>query len=567
MGTSPVALCREGRCEPCPPGQRCFSTNTLDLDVRLSGDVELLMTFTDGAGRSFQSRHRFRVQPALDANGDGMPDRWAGTYALQAPFYPNSGPQDDADGDGVSNIDEYRRGTNPRARYVRYFADASNGDRAPGLQFCFTLSRLSPRGSGDQAPESAWITMIGDDGRRIDGAAGIYYSLRPVCLLERWQYPADRVVAAIVESEVPFAAERLAAPTDVRSFDFSFVGSAGVESPSTQWYFADGGADGEPDAFYLAYNPGSRPVDATFTYRRADGRLLLRRVRTLEPGRRTTVWVNADDAPIARTPAFTEITSSAPILVERAWRFNPPGRTVTQALASPGTATPSARWIFPDVDGRDDGETTVVVANPSARDAIVDVSLLYDDRDERSAGAALVPAGGRTTIPVRLLAGLAGTRASMELTSRDGVRVVAERTRRGRDATGPWRLSMAGAPQAGAEWTIPALQYASSLVFTNVSNEPATLELHSEIADTYADNPIRLTVTVPPRRRVTYNWPSRPGAPRDPATPDLNSGTLRIMRGQAERGRADLVVELVRSGRADGALREPASGTLGFRVR
>jgi hypothetical protein len=47
-----------------------------------------------------------------DTDGDGMPDAWEGTYSFNA-----SDPSDaaqDADGDGLTNLQEYRAGTNPR---------------------------------------------------------------------------------------------------------------------------------------------------------------------------------------------------------------------------------------------------------------------------------------------------------------------------------------------------------------------------------------------------------------------------------------------------------------------
>ena len=52
------------------------------------------------------------VAPDPDADGDGMPDDWETTH-FGGTDEPNGGAQDDWDGDGASNLDESRSGTNP----------------------------------------------------------------------------------------------------------------------------------------------------------------------------------------------------------------------------------------------------------------------------------------------------------------------------------------------------------------------------------------------------------------------------------------------------------------------
>ena len=55
----------------------------------------------------------------IDTDGDGLPDGWEQAYLLGL----QSGAGDDPDHDGVSNLDEYRLGTNPSRADARHPAD------------------------------------------------------------------------------------------------------------------------------------------------------------------------------------------------------------------------------------------------------------------------------------------------------------------------------------------------------------------------------------------------------------------------------------------------------------
>ncbi|HUK83127.1 MAG TPA: thrombospondin type 3 repeat-containing protein [Verrucomicrobiae bacterium] len=54
------------------------------------------------------------LDPALDADGDGLPNGWEQTYGLDPlSSLGNNGPGRDADNDGLTNFEEFQLGTNP----------------------------------------------------------------------------------------------------------------------------------------------------------------------------------------------------------------------------------------------------------------------------------------------------------------------------------------------------------------------------------------------------------------------------------------------------------------------
>jgi len=543
----PLGGCGDGqRPTPCATGRACFLV-FMQLDVRLPiGHHEFPITVTDTRGRRTRLSAGIDVRPWLDRDADGMPDAWEDFYNLS--FQPaGGGPGDDPDGDGVPNLEEFRRGTNPRARYARYFAEGSSGDRAPGLEQCYTMASLSVEDFGQM-----WITLIGDDGRQLADTRNVHNNSVLLCPMDRREHPADRVVAVLVESEKPIVIERAATSTAPRypTLDSIAFSTLGVAAPASHWLFADGGTDGVLDTFYLTYNPGPEPAEATFTYRTPAGAIARRRTVTLAPGVRTTTWVNVDDAARGRAEAWVDVTATSPILVERAWRFDPPGRTVTQASASPGTNDASSRWIFPEMDGQAAFDTTIVLANPSDREAVLDVNLLFADRAERQAGQVRVPARGRISVPARAI--LPDGRASVEIVSANGVRVAGERTVSGRDGTGAWRVAAIGAREPGSRWVLPSSTVGETIV-TNVSPFPARVELHFYTSYSFGEDSVQ-TIDVPARGRVIT-----PVAP-------LLLDTLRATSLPTDRGTAEIVVEGERYADGDGVARTRSSGALAARV-
>ena len=149
---SPVVFASAGELSP---GQR---TNAATHAYATEDSYELSLVVSDGVDSAEVAFTVVIGTPDsgggdTDSDGDGMTDEWEQTFD----FNPNDGADadEDPDGDGLSNLEEFEGGTNPRV---------SNAPVAPVI--------LSP--VGEAVVTASPVDLIFENSRDIDGDALLY---------------------------------------------------------------------------------------------------------------------------------------------------------------------------------------------------------------------------------------------------------------------------------------------------------------------------------------------------------------------------------------------------------
>jgi uncharacterized protein (DUF1800 family) len=361
---------------------------------------------------------RSLAQTPGDQDGDGLPDAWEDQYGLShvpgAGATGDNGAAGDPDGDGVNNAAEYAAGSHPRGTFTRLFAEGATG----WFDTRFALF------NADLADTSkTLIRFLREDGTVISR----YVALRPGERLTVNPKDIDGLQVAnfstIIESDTTVVADR------TMMWDSRHYGShaeTGLPRASTTWYLAEGATTGDFSLFYLLQNPQPVPAAVTVTFLLPYGPPLVKKY-TVAANSRMNITVDSEDPILGKADVSSVIQSSVPIVVERAMYTNPGGQAFGAGSASAGIYEPATQWFLAEGATGPYFDLFVLIANPNAETAELEVTFLRDSGKPVVKTYKLAPRT-RFTIPVDGIKGLETAQVSTIVRSTNGVPVLVERT-------------------------------------------------------------------------------------------------------------------------------------------
>ncbi len=210
-------------------------------------------------------------------------------------------------------------------------------------------------------------------------------------------------VSAVISSlnAVPIIVERAMYSSAAGTFAAGHD-SAGMTSPSLEWFFAEGATGTFFDTFVLMANPNASVANVTATYLLPSGAPVSRNY-VLQPNSRMTLNVQFENAALVSTAVSVRLasTNGVSFLAERSMWW-PHGQAWFEAHNAAGAVTTGTKWAVADGEVGllpEDTATYLLVANTAGVAATVRVTLLFES------GAAVsqdftVPANSRFNVPV-----------------------------------------------------------------------------------------------------------------------------------------------------------------------
>jgi ELWxxDGT repeat protein len=332
--------------------------------------------------------YRFYFPGGLDTDTDGLDNEWEIRFGLDpSSSIGDNGADGDPDHDGLTNAQELAAGTHPRGLYKRYLAEGA-------LNSFFDL-RLALLNVGNDTT-TLQLQLLQPGGATVSIVEQLAPGRRRTLTRPDFAALTSSEFATVLESDQPVVLDR------TMSWDANSYGShaeTGVLTPSTTWYLAEGSTSGDFSLFYLLQNPNAQSVTATIRYLRPFGLPPLTTSLELGPLSRTTIPVDAQGPDLASTDVSGVITTTAPIVVERAMYRSTPTQAFAAGHDSAGVTAPSTHWFLAEGATGPFFDCFILLANPNPQAATVSIEYLLLDGTTQTKTYG-VPGDGRVTIYV-----------------------------------------------------------------------------------------------------------------------------------------------------------------------
>ncbi|HTV00982.1 MAG TPA: hypothetical protein VMF13_10605, partial [Luteitalea sp.] len=242
------------------------------------------------------------------------------------------------------------------------------------------------------------------------------------------------------------------------SWDAANYGShaeVGVPTPSTEWHFAEGATIGGFELFYLLSNPSKTDATVTMTYLRPAPLSPIVREHVVPARGRVTVWVNQEAPELADEEMSATLTSTVPVLAERAMYRHDGARVFASGHAAAGVTAPRTSWFFAEGATGPYFDTFLLVANPHAVDVPIRVTYLLPNGATRQ-DEFVVSARSRFNVWVDTRPGLEDTAFSARIDVIGDRTVIAERAMWWPGDGRSWHEGhvSAGTTAAGTAWVV-----------------------------------------------------------------------------------------------------------------
>jgi hypothetical protein len=318
----------------------------------------------------------------------------------------------DADGDGVSNHDEYLNGTDPTIQNTWMLAEGASGffkarfaimnpgtDQAE-ITVKFLREGLSPITHQYSIPGKSRKTISSTD---IDGLSWISFSTE------------------VTTQRGGVLVERTMTWGGADKMDSAHTGKA-VSGPQADWYFAEGDAR-TFDTYLLLANASATPVNVDVTYL-LDSGATVHETYVVAANVRRTIYTN--NVPGLLNTSFSmSVHASAPINAERAMYFSLADAYYKCGTDSSGVEAPSTQWFIAEGHTGSTFSEYILLANPNPSATTATIRYLRPSGPVITRSYELLP-NSRMTVYVNEIPGLEYSDVSASITATQPI--VAERS-------------------------------------------------------------------------------------------------------------------------------------------